>query len=59
VVAFEVDSKRYVGSQIGIYNKSGDLVGKPGHPRNTEYLVMAGDKARIKRMMKAVDATRA
>jgi len=54
VVAFEVDSKRYVGSQIGIYNKSGDLVGKPSHQRNTEYLIMAGDKTRIRRMLNAL-----
>lgn len=57
VEAFEIDSKRYIGSQIGVYNKAGDLVGKPGHHRNTEYLIMAGDKARIRRMVKAVEGS--
>ncbi len=32
------DFKRYVGAQIGIYNPSGDKVGKVSHLRNKEYL---------------------
>jgi adenine-specific DNA-methyltransferase len=35
--------KRYVGAQIGIYNPSGEKVGKVSHLRNTEYLFIAGD----------------
>ncbi len=32
------DYKRYVGAQIGIYNPSGEKVGRVSHLRNTEYL---------------------
>jgi adenine-specific DNA-methyltransferase len=32
------DYKRYVGAQIGIYNPSGERVGKVSHLRNTEML---------------------
>jgi len=39
------DFKRYVGAQIGIYNPSGDKVGKIGRLRNTEYLFIARDAA--------------
>lgn len=53
VALIEVDSKRYIGSQIGIYNKAGELVGNPGKKRNTEYLLIAGDSVRIKRMLAA------
>ncbi len=38
VAVIEVDFKRYVGAQIGIYNPSGDRVGKVSHLRNKEYL---------------------
>ncbi len=42
VLAF--DSKRYVGAQIGIYNPSGEKVGKVSHLRNVEYVLVAGPK---------------
>jgi adenine-specific DNA-methyltransferase len=42
VLAF--DSKRYVGAQIGIYNPSGEKVGKVSHLRNVEYILVAGPK---------------
>lgn len=42
VLAF--DSKRYVGAQIGIYNPSGEKVGKVSHLRNVEYVLVAGEK---------------
>jgi adenine-specific DNA-methyltransferase len=38
VRVMERDYKRYVGAQIGIYNPSGERVGKVGHLRNTEML---------------------
>jgi adenine-specific DNA-methyltransferase len=38
VQVIERDYKRYVGAQIGIYNPSGEKVGKVGHLRNTEML---------------------
>ena len=42
VRVIDVDFKRYVGSQIGIYNKSGEKVGSPGARRNLEHLIVAG-----------------
>lgn len=53
VALIEVDSKRYIGSQIGIYNKAGELVGSPGKKRNTEYLLIAGESMRLKKMLDA------
>jgi adenine-specific DNA-methyltransferase len=47
VLAF--NSKRYVGAQIGIYNPSGERVGRISHLRNTEYLVVAGRTADVRR----------
>lgn len=38
VTTIENDFKRYVGAQIGIYNPSGEKVGKISHLRNKEYL---------------------
>jgi adenine-specific DNA-methyltransferase len=43
-----VDFKRYVGAQIGIYNPSGDKVGKVSHLRNKEHLFLVGDEAAVK-----------
>lgn len=37
----EHDYKRYVGAQIGIYNPSGEKVGRVGHLRNKELLFVA------------------
>jgi len=48
VLAF--DSKRYVGAQIGIYNPSGQKVGKVSHLRNVEYVLIAGAKDVVERM---------
>lgn len=38
VIVVEEDYKRYVGAQIGIYNPSGDKVGKVSHTENKEYI---------------------
>ncbi len=38
VVAYDHDFKRYVGAQIGIYNPSGEKVGRVSHLRNREFL---------------------
>lgn len=48
VLAF--DSKRYVGALIGIFNPSGEKVGKVSHTRNTEYVLLSGDRDRIQQM---------
>ena len=42
VKTVEVDYKRYVGAQIGIYNPQGEKVGKVSHLRNKEYLYLVG-----------------
>jgi adenine-specific DNA-methyltransferase len=48
------DSRRYVGAQIGIHNPKGERVGTVSHVRNREYVVVAGDRAEVARL---VDAT--
>lgn len=50
----DFDSKRYVGSQIGGYNQSGELVGKPGAQRNLEHIVIAGEREKVAAMVAAV-----
>jgi len=45
VTVIENESKRYVGAQIGIYDPSGEKVGKVGHLRNKEYIYVAKEKA--------------
>jgi adenine-specific DNA-methyltransferase len=44
----ELDFKRYVGAQIGIFNPSGDKVGAVSHLRNKEVLFVVGpDRALV------------
>jgi adenine-specific DNA-methyltransferase len=50
VLAF--DSRRYVGAQIGIYNPSGEKVGRVSHLHNVEYVLVAGPKDVVVRMTK-------
>ena len=52
VLAF--DSRRYVGAQIGIHNPQGERVGAVSHVRNQEYVVIAGAREEVRRL---VDAT--
>lgn len=52
VLAF--DSARYVGARIGIHDLSGRKVGSVSHLRNTEYVLVAGDRARVRGMAEAV-----
>jgi adenine-specific DNA-methyltransferase len=52
----DFDFKRYVGGQIGGYNQSGELVGKPGAKRNLEHLVLAGSKVVVTRMLRELKA---
>ena len=44
VALLEVDSKRYVGAQIGIHDPAGRKVGTVSHLRNTEYVFVAGSR---------------
>jgi len=54
----DVDSKRYVGAQIGIYNPRGERVGRVGHLRNHEYVFVVGpDRARIDAVIQAAIAS--
>jgi adenine-specific DNA-methyltransferase len=46
VDALEVDFKRYVGAQIGIYNPRGEKVGRVSHLRNKEILYFVGPDRR-------------
>jgi adenine-specific DNA-methyltransferase len=58
VARFDVDSKRYVGAQIGIYNPRGERVGRVSHLRNQEHLFVVGpDRARIEAVAQAVAAS--
>jgi adenine-specific DNA-methyltransferase len=50
VELIEVDFKRYVGAQIGIFNQAGKKVGEPQHKRNLEYVVLVGDKSKVSKM---------
>ena len=50
-----IDFKRYVGAQIGIYNPSGEKVGRVSHLRNKEVLFIAGpDEALVERAVAAI-----
>jgi adenine-specific DNA-methyltransferase len=51
------DSKRYVGAQIGIYNPSGDKVGKISHLRNLEFVVVAGPEDEVCRITEPYTGT--
>ena len=48
------DSPRYVGARIGIHNPRGERVGTVSHVRNQEYVLVAGERAEVRRI---VDAT--
>jgi adenine-specific DNA-methyltransferase len=48
ILAF--DSRRYIGSQIGVFDPSGKRVGQAGRPRNTEFVVVAGPAKTVSRM---------
>jgi adenine-specific DNA-methyltransferase len=54
----EIDFKRYVGAQIGIFNPSGERVGKVSHLRNTEYLfVVSREEGAAARAAAAIHAS--
>ena len=55
VEILDYEFKRYIGSQIGIYNRTGALVGQPGKRRNFEHLLLAGPKKTLKRMIAETD----
>jgi adenine-specific DNA-methyltransferase len=44
-------SNRYVGARIGIHNPAGQRVGTVGRLRNLEYVLVAGDRSDVRRMV--------
>jgi adenine-specific DNA-methyltransferase len=49
VLAFP--SNRYVGARIGIHNPAGERVGTVGRLRNLEYVLVAGDRSEVRRLV--------
>ncbi|HEX7715749.1 MAG TPA: DNA adenine methylase [Marmoricola sp.] len=47
VQVLAVDSKRYVGAQIGIFNPAGEKVGQVARLRNVEYVFVAGPQDKV------------
>ena len=58
LAALAFDSRRYVGSQIGIHSPSGEKVGEAGHSRNREYVLVAGPTGRVRAMTEGFDSAR-
>ena len=56
VEVLSFDSKRYVGAQIGIHNTTGERVGAVSHLRNTEFLLVSGDRTAVRQAVAAVGA---
>jgi len=50
VEVIDVDFKRYIGSQIGVFNKAGERVGNPGAKRNTEHVLIAGERKLVNKI---------
>jgi adenine-specific DNA-methyltransferase len=44
-------SNRYVGARIGIHNPAGERVGSVGRLRNLEYVLVAGQRAEVRRVV--------
>jgi len=54
VAVAEIPFKRYVGAQIGIYNPSGEKVGRVSHLKNRERLFVSGpDREMVRRAVEA------
>jgi adenine-specific DNA-methyltransferase len=49
VEVLALDSKRYVGAQIGIHSPSGERVGTVSRLRNVEYILVCGEPAAVRR----------
>ena len=53
----DIDSKRYVGAQIGIYSPKGLKVGRVSHLRNREHLFLVGpDRALVEDVVEDLQA---
>ncbi|OYO18115.1 DNA methyltransferase [Enemella dayhoffiae] len=51
VRVLQFDTRRHVGARIGIHNLAGVKVGRVSHTRNTEYLLVCGESARVDAMV--------
>ena len=51
VRVLEFDAPRYVGARTGLYNPAGVKVGSPKRVRNIEYVVVAGPRGMVDRMV--------
>lgn len=54
VTVIETDYKRYVGAQIGVFNPSGEKVGRVGRLRNKEYLYVVSPEKLSRRELSVV-----
>lgn len=54
VEVLDFEFTRYIGSQLGIYNKQGEKVSEPGHRRNIEHLVIAGPSSKVSAMLDSI-----
>jgi adenine-specific DNA-methyltransferase len=55
VEVLSYDSQRYVGAKLGIHDPTGRKVGTVSHTRNRELLLVAGDRAEVRRMVAAAE----
>ena len=51
VTTIEMDSRRYVGALIGVYNPRGERVGAAGHLRNKEFVYIASREDLSRRLL--------
>ena len=54
VAVLAYDTRRYIGSAIGIYSPNGVKVGTQGHDRTTEYLLVSAPAPQLEAMREAV-----
>jgi adenine-specific DNA-methyltransferase len=59
VATLSFDSARYVGARIGIFDPSGRKVGRVGHLSNRELVLIAGERALVRRVVEAAGGSAA
>lgn len=57
VEVWEFDMPRHIGAQIGIHNLHGAKVGRVGHLRNVEYLLVCGEPDRVAAISQAAQSS--
>jgi adenine-specific DNA-methyltransferase len=55
VEVLSFDSPRYVGAKLGIHDPAGNKVGTVSHTRNRELVLVAGERADVRRMIAAAE----